>query len=244
MRNLMQSAAVAAILSLTLWGGQTHAAPITGLYNTGVNDDGTVRTHDQAELHYRLISSPSNAPIVDGSSNTITFAEPITPFVVTSVGGFPVGPWIGGNSISAWIGPRGRDAAGPVGDYRYRTTFDLTGFDPLTAVINGLWSTDNSGLDILINGIATGATANNLSAFTGFSITGGFVAGINTLDFLLNNAPCGGCENPTGLRVQILNTTSVDVPTSPPSTDVPEPLTLSLLGAGLAGIAAMRRRRG
>ena len=41
------------------------------------------------------------------------------------------------------------------GEYVYRTTFDLTGFDPTTAMISGIWSADDRGIDILINGTST-----------------------------------------------------------------------------------------
>jgi hypothetical protein len=58
---------------------------------------------------------------------------------------------------------------GPVGAYDYRTTFNLAGFNPSTASITGQWSTDNEGVEILINGVATGKTIPNPWSFESFT---------------------------------------------------------------------------
>src|SRR5437016_3623537 len=73
------------------------------------------------------------------------------------------------------------------GVYQYRTTFDLTGLDPTTAVLNGQWAADNLGL-IQLNGVTVPNSASQgYRSFTIFSITSGFVQGINTLDFIVTN---------------------------------------------------------
>lgn len=76
----------------------------------------------------------------------------------------------------------------------------------------------------------------NFATFHSFQITGGFVSGINQLDFQATNL--GG---PGGLNVNSLVLTA-----SPSGSAVPEPsaLALSTIGVlGLAGSAWRRRQR-
>lgn len=196
--------------------GSAHAGTIS-VFNTGVDSSGTPLSDGTiGDPHYLLTLVPG------GSTTDIR--------VRTSPGGFPIGPWLGDDSISAWIGPNNDGAVdGPVGNYDYQTTFNLTGFDPATALITGQWATDNPGLDILINGVSTGSTSCCFTSWTGFSIGSGFIAGVNTLDFILQNQ--GG---PTGLRVE-MSGTAVDPP------GIPEPASLVLLGGGFAALTMFRR---
>src|SRR5262249_46915482 len=98
--------------------------------------------------------------------------------------------------------------------------------------ISGLWAQDNSGVDILINGVSTGQLGGGFGGFTAFAINSGFVAGTNTIDFIVNNG--GG---PTGLRVEMTGSAS------PVTGGIPEPASLVLMGAGLAAFALYRRRQ-
>lgn len=67
------------------------------------------------------------------------------------------GPIVGDDLLSDWIGPNNDTAlGGPAGLYDYRTTFSLSGLDPATATLSGFWPTDNKGINILLNGVATG----------------------------------------------------------------------------------------
>ena len=191
------------------------AGPIPGLFNTGVKDDGTDATLGGAELHYvSLTGSPLDSV-----------------FVLSN----PAGPWVANSAASQWIGPDTGDGSSIAGgNYSvvYRLSFDLTGFDPSSASISGQWATDNSGLDILINGNSTGNTSSGFSAFTPFSISSGFVAGVNHLDFSWSNS--GG---PGGLRVELSGTANTV------STGAPEPASFALLSLGLAGLGLIGTRR-
>jgi hypothetical protein len=206
---------VVAIAALAL-ASAANAGSIA-IFNTGVDVSGIPLPNGTlGDTHYALIAVP------DITSTTALR-------VLTSAEGFPIPPWLGDNGTSAWIGPNNdTQADGPVGVFDYRTTFNLSGFAPDTAALSGQWSMDDGGLDILINGVSTGNTGPGFDVFTPFSINRGFIAGVNTLDFIVNNE--GG---PTGLRVEVAGTAQT-----------PEPASLALFGAGFAGLCVFRRRLG
>ena len=184
-----------------------RADAIPGLFNTGVDNLGVLLANGAVDPHYAL--TVSNDPIDRGPSA----------FVVTP-NGFPFGPWILQGPNSKWIAPKTDQSVGNnFGPYVYRITFSLAGFDPATATISGLYSTDNNGTDVRINGVSTGQTT-PLTAYTAFfplSITSGFVAGVNTIDFFLFNDPGSPSgDNPTGLRVEISGT-AAPLPTPTPT---------------------------
>ncbi len=216
--RLSATAASLALAAVLLSPVAAEAVPITGLFNTGVDASGAPLANNATELHYSLVSVPS------GSTGLR---------VATSANAFPIPPWLGDNSTSAWIGPTGAtDLNGPVGTYDYRTTFSLSALDAPHASIAGQWAVDNAGIDILLNGKSTGATANDFQSFYNFSITGGFIGGTNTLDFIVNNAPPASQSNPTGLRTQLVGVIPIT-----------EPASMASLATGLLGAGLLRRKR-
>ena len=157
---------------------------LTELFSTGVDGTGTLLPGDSIDPHYELAASAD--PDFAGP-NTIVFldASPIPPYV-------PNGP------KSKWISPS-LNAAGFVGNvsgvYVYRTSFLVDTADPNQTSIFGLWGSDNESLDIILNGKSLGISRRITRAFdtlSSFTITTGFVAGSNTLDFVISNAPPTG----------------------------------------------------
>jgi hypothetical protein len=195
------------LVACVLSAGVVRAGPLDTLFNTGVDASGAVLPDGTVgDPHYTLISIPAPTPPIQ-STTDIRIRDYAAYGDTSPYGpGYPMWQYVGDDSKSRWIGPNSVSMIddgdgtgihpyywfdGPVGDYLYETTFDLTGFDPATAIITGQWSTDDFGVDILINGHST-ANVNNTpyTQWTPFSITSGFVTGMNTLDF-------GRGSNPT-----------------------------------------------
>ncbi|MGD0958299.1 MAG: PEP-CTERM sorting domain-containing protein [Methylomonas sp.] len=200
-----------------------NANSITSLYNTGVDNSSALLAAKSTDGHYTLVSNANYSPMVTTGATIAGNASE----------GFPYsGPWLGDNTSSEWIIP-GTNASG-VGYFDYQTTFSLAGLNAVTAQITGQWSTDNIGIDIILNGVSLGLTnTNQFSSWTPFSITSDFVAGLNTLDFIVRNT----AVSPTGLRVEMSGTAAAI------STAVPEPGIIWMFISGLCGLFAYKRNQ-
>ena len=192
---------------------------ITDLFNTGVDGAGNALGGGATDTHYDLASVPDARP---------------TPFDAVAPASIP-GAWVSNDADSRWISPQNNVNDGP-GDYIYRTTFTIPNdADLSTASVAGRWGTDNQGRDILINDTSTGQTNTaQFGSLTPFSITSGLTHGVNTMDFVLNNAGTSG--NPTGLRVD-------DIQGTYQLTVIPEPLTMLAVGLSVAGLGGYLRKR-
>src|SRR5665213_1414143 len=192
---------------------ETHQSvvPIATLFGTGIatnNADGSPATlvaQGAGDPHYTITAAPQGATPGPGS--------------VTLVNGYPVGnPWLADDSLSQWISPlANQQTLEPPGIYAYVTTFSLAGLDPRTATISGEVGADDASLAIFLNGTSIAAPPPSFNPLQPFSITSGFVAGINTLEFDVGNGPAGGSSNPTGLRVALSGTDNATAMIGPSS---------------------------
>jgi hypothetical protein len=179
--------AVTSQVAVVEWGLR-----IEELFNTGVDENRAFYSGGQVDPHYKLIVSPD--PFFPGPDA-----------LVMHNGAFPLaGNYFTNGLFSSWISPRTNSTPGNSnGFYIYRTSFIIDTIDSTHAQITGRWASDNEGIGILLNGVPTGISNMISGAFTTFypfTITNGFLAGSNIIDFVISNGPATG---PTGLRVEM-----------------------------------------
>jgi hypothetical protein len=232
MKASLLPAVFALILCVTAIVPSAWADPVSiPLFNTGVGTGGNLVPDGDVDPHYSLLSP--NPDSLGPNAYTLSDSD-----------AYPFFAWLANTSISKWITPHPDYAIDEPGNYVYRTTFYLPpSFKEKhdTASITGLWSSDNAGLDILINGLSTGNTVpyGNPCDQAGysyyylcpFSITFGFESGLNTLDFVVNNE-----GDITGLHVQMTGFYDLK--------PIPEPSTLGLVCIGILGLIGSGWRRG
>lgn len=208
------------IAAAALWAlafGSAYAAAIPGLYNTGIPRSGMI------DQNYSL---------------TVIAGDTFSGGAYVSVESDLRGEWLPNSGASRWITPmfNASTSLDPVtnGVYAYSLEFTLTAAEAAGASFLGRYAADNE-VAVYLNGqlISSGA---GFSDWTMFGASGGFLAGVNGLQFLVTNYALDA-GNPTGLRVEF---TESSIPSA-----VPEPHTYAMLlgGLGLLGGVARRKRR-
>src|SRR5450755_887859 len=146
-RVLFASMASAAVM------GAATPSPIPGLCNSVVfactnGVTGAPQAVGSADLNWELSLPAPTAP----SSQLPTAVPAAATFGPNSAWVSASAPngWLANGPNSAWIAPKIDNAAG--GYYFYQTTFTIpTGYDPSTAVISGMFTSDNEGIAIFVN---------------------------------------------------------------------------------------------
>lgn len=195
-----------------------YAASINGLNNTGLGASGTLDTN------YALT--------VTAGTTVLSNTEPY----ITSASVWPVGAaWLQNSATSKWVTPTINQGdsfdAGSNGVYTYTLNFDLTGYLASSAMFTGRVASDNA-VTIKLNNNNLGSSS-GFSSWSSLSANSGFVSGWNTLEFVVTNWQQSG-GNPTGLRVEFLDSNVAPIP---------EPGTYAMLLGGLALMSVVARRR-
>ena len=185
-------------------------------YNTGVAADGSLLAPGTLDPNYTLIHS-------DDPNGTTAVASSGNPVWTTS-------------SSAGWITPGANgDSGAAQGYYVYETTLDLTNYDPTTAVFSGCVSSDNQvGVYLNRDRSLQLFTETGFSSSSCFSITSGFVTGVNQIDYAVYNTG----NDPSGLLVSNTSAYAQPVPAQ-----TPEPESLFLLGTGALGTLTLVSKR-
>jgi len=170
------SLALLAVLAAT----DTPAGPV--FYNTGVDDSHQQLSGGSRDPHYLMRQTIAGAYAGNAYwTNAVAMNNSIT-----------WGSWVK-PADARWIYLA--DAANlgqDWGTYEFMTTFDLTGYDPATAVLAGQWAFDQYGT-VSLNGtpVTSLSDGNWNDTLNSFSLTSGFQPGINVLTFSVR-FPDGG----------------------------------------------------
>ncbi|MFO1088660.1 MAG: hypothetical protein U1E46_03660 [Hyphomicrobiales bacterium] len=232
--------AIIALSAVTICATAPASAASFNIYGTGLASDGTLLAKGAVDPHYTTQREDS---VTTGTASVINFAGvfPNAQFPGANPADWDCNGtgincnWVANGPNSQWIGITGEELGLPENiAVTFTTTFDLTGFDPASAIINGAWATDDRGLEVKLNGVAVpGLTLLQndntvLDQLNPFSITTGFVQGVNTLQFTIKNLFVGG-----GFRTDLSGTANV----------IPLPPAAYLFSGGLLALISFGRRR-
>ena len=202
-----------AALTLVAATATASALPAQGPSSTGVVVSGSLDQRWQVQTGTNPFTAAS---VVTNNPGWVNFAGP---------------------QAARWIS-FSTTASNPPGGapYNFRTTFDLTGFDPTATSLRFRCAVDNATTSIVLNGVGALSGCGVINAFgTDITFNSGFVAGVNTLQI-----QASGDGTTDGLIVDVL---SFQTRALTPSSTIPEPGTYALLGTGLAGLGLVARRR-
>jgi len=161
--------------------GPNASQPIPGLFNTGVDESGATLADYSVDTHWQITSPAGTAAVVK-----------------------VMGAWTNPVGAAKWIAPL--STTGPV-TYVYTLTFDLSGYKPETARIEGLIAADDH-YSLYLNDELIDSRQSAWYETTSFEASAGFRAGINKLQVFVEEPYSGAA---TGLLIEgIHGTASLD----------------------------------
>ena len=170
----------------------TSPVPVTTVFGTGLDGSGNLLVAGSADPHFTVTDTTTFTPL---GQATVVSNPP-------SLG------WMGDTNTSQWISTTASGTPGSTDTYDYQTSFDLTGYNLATTVLDLDVAADDSLGDVLLNGVDTGISGASFDSLSSYSINSGFVSGLNTLDFIVPNSGSG----PSGLQVQLSGTANPGSP--------------------------------
>lgn len=201
-------------LALLSVGPALLGAPISGLFNTGVDNLGNalVGGNGTTDPNYKVVSTPGGPT----NAQAVTYFNPAY---------IPEGS----GATSRWISVNANGSTAASGTYIFEIQFNLSGVqNPLTAQISGEFAADNSAT-ILLNGVTVGGASASFTSYSPFTINSNFQSGTNSLQFVVVDS-----GQPMALRVNNL---------SGSVSETPEPSAFALLFSGLALLSVRQFRK-
>jgi hypothetical protein len=221
-RSIPRSALLAALLAMAGAAAQAARVPV---FNTGVDASGNPLAAGAPDPHWQFVAGPG----VDAPTPAVVLTEQ-----------HPHGDYFA-DPGSRWIWADASGAAATGRAYTFEQQVDLTGFRPGSVTLVGSWGADNFG-SILINGkpprhgsgtfALFDSVGDNYNQSHDFVIGGGFVAGLNRVQFQVEDTGVPGGLNVFGLHLN--------------AAPIPEPDGRLTLAAGLlllSGVLQWRKRR-
>jgi hypothetical protein len=183
----MGSISALALAGLVGIAAAARADDVPGVYATGVSEAGVVVVAGTADPHWNLVeAADTNLPL----PNAAIVATNDRAHLANDAVGATGSSWVATTSYTgAWV---------PAGRYAFETTIDLTGFESSTAVFAGRLASDNSVIDLVVNGVSLGSAGGAFNRWTDFQIDSELVDGANTFTFVVQNFSVG----PMGFRVE------------------------------------------
>lgn len=187
----------------------TVGAVFSEVYKTGFDANNVEVTDSEVEAHYKLLESADVSNYGPDAWVSTDTAEPVAS-----------GAYNYNDANSRWIFYNPNPNCTVRGSYTYRLSFLLDSAQPAGASLAGTVLTAGP-LTLLLNGQPTGvvnpATAVNSTRNSfSFTLTNGFVVGLNTLDFVVDDTS-GSWGTYNGLRVSALRGVGFALPAGAPT---------------------------